>query len=150
MFCENCGAQVDVGQKFCAVCGTPVKITDTVEPDGSQGCQQQFGQNQQQNYQQTYQQNVQGASLSARTTSIISYITFIGLLIAIIAGDREGAKFHINQALVIWLFSFLSFIPYIGWIWGIFVLICWILGLIYAVNQEKKEVPLLGMIHILK
>ena len=141
MFCENCGAQIEVGQKFCAACGTPVEIMDTAEANGYKDYQKQSSK---------YQQFSRGSSLSVRTTAIISYITFIGLLIAIIAGDREGAKFHINQALVIWLFSFLTFIPYIGWIWGIFVLICWIFGLIYAIDEEEKEVPLLGKIHILK
>ena len=35
--------------------------------------------------------------MNARTTSIIAYLTWVGLLIAILAGDKDGAKFHINQ-----------------------------------------------------
>ena len=88
--------------------------------------------------------------MDAKTTSIIAYVTWIGLIIALVAGDREGAKFHLNQALVISLFSLLTWIPFIGWIWGIFVFVCWIIGLIAAINQEEKEVPLIGKIHLLK
>ena len=55
-----------------------------------------------------------------------------------------------NQALVILLFSLLSLIPCIGWIWGIFMIVCWIMGLIAAINEEEKEVPLIGKIRILK
>lgn len=88
--------------------------------------------------------------MDKRATGIVAYITWIGLLIAILVGDREGAKFHINQALVILLFSLLSVIPCIGWIWGIFMLVCWIMGLIAAINEEEKEVPLIGKIRILK
>lgn len=88
--------------------------------------------------------------MDKKTTSIVAYLTWIGLLIAILAGDKEGAKFHVNQALVIWLFSLLSIIPCIGWIWAIFMLVCWIMGLIAAINQEEKEVPLIGKIRILK
>lgn len=88
--------------------------------------------------------------MDKKTTSIVAYITLIGLIIALCAGDKEGAKFHINQALVIWLFSLLAIIPCIGWIWGIFMLVCWILGLIAAINQEEKPVPLIGGIKILK
>lgn len=88
--------------------------------------------------------------MDAKTTSIVAYLTWIGLLIAIFAGDKEGAKFHINQALVILLFSLLAIIPCIGWIWGIFMVVCWIMGLIAAINQEEKEVPLIGKIRILK
>lgn len=88
--------------------------------------------------------------MDAKTTSIVAYITWIGLLVAYLAGDKEGAKFHLNQALVIFLFSLISLIPCIGWIWGIFMLVCWILGLVAAINQEETEVPLIGQIRILK
>ena len=88
--------------------------------------------------------------MDAKTTSIVAYLTWIGLLIAFVAGDKEGAKFHLNQALVIFLFSLLSLIPCIGWIWSVFMLVCWILGLIAAINQEEKEVPLIGSIRIVK
>lgn len=88
--------------------------------------------------------------MDAKTTSVVAYLTWIGLIIAICAGDKEEAKFHINQALVILLFSLLSIIPCIGWIWGIFMVVCWIMGLIAAINQEEKEVPLIGKIRIIK
>lgn len=88
--------------------------------------------------------------MDKKTTSIVAYITWIGLIIAFCAGDKEGAKFHLNQALVIFLFSLISLIPCIGWIWAIFMLVCWIMGLIAAINQEEKRVPLIGNINILK
>lgn len=88
--------------------------------------------------------------MDAKTTSIVAYLTWIGLLIAVLAGDKEGAKFHVNQALVILLFSLLSIIPGIGWVWGIFMVVCWVMGLIAAINQEEKEVPLIGKIRIIK
>ncbi len=88
--------------------------------------------------------------MDTKATSVVAYITWIGLLIAFCAGDREGAKFHLNQALVIFLFSLLSVIPCIGWIWAVFMLVCWIMGLIYAINQEEKQVPLIGGIKIIK
>lgn len=88
--------------------------------------------------------------MNAKTTGIVAYLTWIGFIIAICAGDKEGAKFHLNQALVVLLFSLLSVIPCIGWIWGIFMLVCWIMGLIAAINEEEKEIPLLGKIKIIK
>lgn len=88
--------------------------------------------------------------MDAKTTGIVAYLTWIGLLIAVCAGDKEGAKFHVNQALVILLFSLLGVIPCIGWIWGIFMFVCWIMGLIAAINQEEKEVPLIGKIRLIK
>lgn len=88
--------------------------------------------------------------MDAKTTSIISYLTWIGLVIALVAGDREGAKFHLNQSLVITLFSLIGVIPILGWMWMIFIFICWIIGLIAAINQEQNEVPLIGSIKLLK
>ena len=78
--------------------------------------------------------------MDRKTTGIVAYLTWVGLLVAILLGDREGAKFHINQALVIWLAGLLGFIPCVGLIWGLF---CFI-------NDEEKEVPLLGQIKLLK
>lgn len=88
--------------------------------------------------------------MNAKVTSIVGYISWIGLIIAFCAGDKEGAKFHLNQALVIFLFSLLSVIPCIGWIWGIFMVVCWIMGLIAAINQEEKPVPVIGSIKLIK
>ena len=35
--------------------------------------------------------------MDAKTTGIVAYITWIGLVIAFVLGDREGAKFHLNH-----------------------------------------------------
>ena len=96
--------------------------------------------------------------MDTKTTGIVAYLTWIGLLIAFLAGDKEGAKFHINQALVLVLASFISVvgaaIPFIGWIVGgiasIFIFVCWIIGFVGAVQGEEKEMPLLGKIKIIK
>lgn len=88
--------------------------------------------------------------MDAKTTGIVAYLTWIGFIIAVCAGDKDGAKFHVNQALVIMLFSLLSIIPCVGWIWAVFMLVCWIMGLIAAINEEEKEVPLIGGIKLIK
>ena len=70
--------------------------------------------------------------MDTKTTSIVAYLTWVGLLIAFLAGDKEGAKFHINQALVIVLFGIaggiVAVIPLIGWIlgglWSVFMIVC--------------------------
>ncbi|MBQ7066024.1 MAG: hypothetical protein IJN92_04320 [Lachnospiraceae bacterium] len=96
--------------------------------------------------------------MDKKATGIIAYITLVGLIIAFCAGDKEGAKFHLNQALAIWIVNLaltvLGWIPVIGWILslvgGIFVFVCWVMGLVYAIKEEEKEVPLIGKIQILK
>ena len=96
--------------------------------------------------------------MNKKTTGIVAYITWIGLIIAFCAGDKEGAKFHINQALVIFLAqlvaSIIRVIPYVGGIvstiLSIFLVVCWVMGLVYACKEEEKEAPLIGQIKILK
>lgn len=96
--------------------------------------------------------------MDKKITGIVAYITWIGWLIAFLAGDKEGAKFHLNQALVIMLASLISgvigCIPVVGTIIslvaGIFIFVCWIMGLVAACQGVEKEVPLIGKIKILK
>ncbi len=72
-------------------------------------------------------------------------------------------RFHLNQALVINLVSLINnlvlsrilvFIPIVGWIVSLVVSIAifvlWILGLVAAIKEEEKEVPVVGQIKILK
>ncbi len=95
--------------------------------------------------------------MDKKVTGIVAYIGIIGRLIAYLAGDREGAKFHLNQALVLALASvlcsILSGIPVIGFVAGLaslVVLVFAILGLVSAVKDEEKPLPIIGGIQLLK
>lgn len=97
--------------------------------------------------------------MSKKTTGIVAYITWIGWIVAFLAGDKEGAKFHLNQALVLWIcnivISILTQIPNVivlavASIISIFLFVCWILGLVNACKEQEKELPLIGKIKILK
>lgn len=94
--------------------------------------------------------------MDKKTTDIVAYLTWVGFIIALVAGEREQSKFHLNQALVLNLFSLigtLSWIPIVGFLtglWSLFVFICWVIAFIGAINGEEKAVPLFGSIKILK
>lgn len=100
--------------------------------------------------------------MSKKATGIVAYISIIGWIIAFLAGDKEGAKFHLNQALVVdvtmiignIIAGILGIIPIIGGIVtiviGVILLVLWILGIVYAVKEEEKEIPIIGAIKILK
>ena len=91
----------------------------------------------------------QSAQLTAKATGILGYISIVLWLVAYAIGDREGAKFHLNQALVINLAMMLCAIPVVGWIWAFYMIYAWIAGLVYAIKEEEKEVWLLGKIKLL-
>jgi len=101
---------------------------------------------------------------TGKTVAIISYITIIGFIIAIVMHNDNKNKselgaFHIRQALGIFITGFslmiisliFANIPGLNWIVAILaqisyigLFVFWILGLIAAVNAEKKALPLIG------
>lgn len=96
--------------------------------------------------------------MDKRATAIVSYFSLIGWIIAYCAGDREGARFHLNQSLVIFLAGIISaackIIPLIGGllssVLGIIIFILWLMGLVFACENKDQEVPILGIFKILK
>ncbi len=90
-----------------------------------------------------------------KIVAIIAYITIIGWLAALImnSNDRSSlGSFHIRQALGIYLLvaasSMVMIVPILGWIAGmlgyLLVLVLWFIGLVAALNEEEKTVPVLG------
>ncbi len=89
-----------------------------------------------------------------KTLAVISYITFIGTLIAFVLNQNKKnpfAAFHIRQAIGLVLLSFVigflnRYINFAGLHWllnaGVFVL--FILGIINAAQGEEKPLPLVG------
>lgn len=104
--------------------------------------------------------------MDKKTTDIVAYITPIGWIIAMCAGDREGSKFQLNQTLVLWIAEiilnvisrvFAQFglgLALIGnlivGIGSLFCFICWIIGLVGACQGQDKPMPLFSSIKILK
>lgn len=89
-----------------------------------------------------------------KNIAIISYLTIIGSIIAILMNNEnksEFASYHIRQALGINLmYLLLSYIVggFDSWMisisFWIFMFALWIYGFIGAINGEKKESPIVG------
>ena len=107
--------------------------------------------------------------MDKKVTGILSYFGIILWLVAYLAGDKEGAKFHLNQSLVLTLISIiwstfvgiaagiLGKIPVIGLVFGlacfaigIAFFVFWIMGLVSAIKEEEKPLPYIGAIQLLK
>ncbi len=83
--------------------------------------------------------------------AIISYITWIGLVIAFIMNNGKKntfAKFHMRQSILLniaaLIISGLMWIPFISWAAAIAILVFAVLGIISAVNGEEKKLPFVG------
>lgn len=61
--------------------------------------------------------------MDKKVTGILAYITWIGWLVAFFAGDKEGAKFHLNQALIVniaqIIIGVLGVIPFVNIVAGL-------------------------------
>lgn len=97
--------------------------------------------------------------MDKKATGIIAYITIFGWFVAYFAGDRENAKFHLNQGLVVDLaflaITLLAGIPIgivraLAALLNIAVFVFCVMGIVYAAQDQEKEVPLLGSFKILK
>ena len=96
--------------------------------------------------------------MNKKVTSIFAYLGLIFWLIAFLAGDKEGAKFHLNQGLVLFIGSAISgvvsVIPVVGTVIGcilsIVILVFAIMGIVSACKDEEKPLPLIGGIQLLK
>lgn len=91
-----------------------------------------------------------------KVNAVLSYLGIL-IIVPLVSDDAKKspyAKFHLNQGLVLLLAGvvsgFVVWIPVIGWIIGLGLLVIWLIGLIGALNGEMKRVPLLGNIELIK
>ena len=109
--------------------------------------------------QPTFPANSPVVSTDDKTTAIVSYLTLIGFIAAVVMhGSKKTSlgSFHLRQSLGLMITSIavmaagmiLAFIPFIGWLadlalwFGLIAL--WFTGLMSAVKGERKPVALLG------
>ncbi|WP_346881885.1 YtxH domain-containing protein [uncultured Algibacter sp.] len=83
-----------------------------------------------------------------KNVAIIAHITLIGWIIAMVMNNGEKTdlgSFYIRQMLGLLILSFvLWFIPVVGWILNLVLIVFWIMSLIGALGGEKKLTPVLG------
>jgi len=100
----------------------------------------------------------QSTKEAGKTMAIISYITWIGLLIAYIMNNEKKnpfAQFHIEQSLRIAILGVANYA--LGWILpaglgiittiiSLLVIVLWILGIVNAINLKETPLPVIGTI----
>ncbi|MBN2081216.1 hypothetical protein JW859_03300 [bacterium] len=67
-----------------------------------------------------------------------------GLVFFLIEKDSKYVKFYAFQNIIVGLCFVLAPIPFIGWIWGLFILVMWIMTLINAFSGKIFKVPVIG------
>jgi hypothetical protein len=167
MFCKNCGAQINPNAVACLSCGCDPRRGNKhcnscgVETNADQVICIKCG------------VALKKQSLSSddgKTVAIISYLTLIGFIIAIIQHGSNKTRlgaYHLRQvvgfmvtgvglAILLWLITFLmfyisyrsiAFIRIISFIVWIGLLVSIIVSFINAVNGKEKPAPVFGKLY---
>ncbi len=148
-FCKNCGAELIENTRFCSKCGAAVE---------GAAAQQTAPAAAPRNTDHTRKFDAQDIA-DNKWLSIFCYFGVLMMIFALIAKpDSKFIKFHANQALILQLLSIaaviVAIIPILGWIASlaatIYGIVCVILGIINCCKGRAKELPLIGVISIIR
>lgn len=76
--------------------------------------------------------------------TFLSYIGILSLIPLLSKKDSEFAQYHAKQGVVLFLCMFLAWIPFIGWILGLTLVVFAIMGLMNVAQGEMKPLPIVG------
>ena len=167
-FCGNCGTKIDDHAKFCPGCGQAVEApaTEQIKTEATEQPKAEQAQGQQtdfsakvanlNNTKDTTDQFDKDDIEKNKAMGLLAYILFFIPLLA--AKDSPFARYHANQGLVLFLAAILSsvilIIPILGWIiapiLSIVITVLAVIGIINALNDKAKELPIIGKFKILK
>lgn len=81
------------------------------------------------------------------------FLTVIGFIIVLLAKkENKYAIFYAKQGLVLFIayvaLAIIMMVPLLGWIIGglgmIILFIFWVIGIVYSLSGEEKEIPIIG------
>ena len=76
----------------------------------------------------------------------LGYFGILFLIPLLAKPDNKFCRAHAKQGLVLCIGWILAVIPFIGWLWGVFCLVCMIMGLINGFSGKYAKLPLFGSI----
>lgn len=171
--CSQCGAPIEEGAVRCKYCRALLTEEEQIsagaaKPAGTAGPSAAVPPVRRPEENPTpgvrrrdYQVSPQEDAQDHKIHGILAYIGILVVIPIFGAPDSPFARFHANQGLVLFLsniiltilVAFLNGIPFIGTIYSVArlgILVLMVMGIISAVKCEKKELPLIGNIHLLK
>ena len=84
---------------------------------------------------------------------MVAYLTLIGFIVVLVNGSYKKSdfvRFHLNQALTLFLCSLVAVIPFVGWIASMAVFVLFVISFLGAINGEKKPAPIVGNFNLIK
>lgn len=163
--CENCGAEIDIMDEYCPVCGAS---NETIKDNMTYGS---YGRTECNLQSDIYEeQNVDGVA-------VLAYFGLFVIIPIIKSKDSDFVRFHANQGIILNIFSIICFVImyglynvsslYLGNISehsqliatvtaicaiSIFIVlfVCWVVPLVGVFHGMRRKAPIIGNIRILK
>lgn len=86
-------------------------------------------------------------NMEPNTAAGVAMIHWIaGIIFISMEKESKFVKFYAWQSLILGLSALLCAIPFLGWLYSVFVLIMWIICLINAFGGKIYKVPVIGKI----
>jgi len=77
--------------------------------------------------------------------ALLSYLCILFLIPLFVKKDNNWIHQHAKQGFIFFLASLLIWIPLLGWIWGFYLLICWIIVIIKILaGAPYWKIPIIG------
>ena len=154
-FCTKCGAEIEEGAKFCALCGEATEAKSTAD-SVAETVKDKFNE-----FNNTADTTNEYDPADIENNKVMAVLAYFGILVLIpifAAKESKFARFHANQGLVLWLagiiLGVIGVIPIIGTIISIVgsiaTFVLFILGIINSATGKAKELPIIGKICLIK
>ena len=154
-FCSKCGAELEEGAKFCALCGAATEAKTTAD-SVAETVKDKF-----EEFNNTADTTNEYDPADIENNKVMAVLAYFGILVLIpifAAKESKFARFHANQGLVLWLATIIlnaiGIIPIIGTIisliGSIAAFVLFILGIINSATGKAKELPIIGKISLIK
>lgn len=80
-----------------------------------------------------------------RVMAALSYVWIVSLIMLLLKKNSPYVQFHAKQGFVLWVASIIFwFIPVIGWLLNLIVLIFVVVGFVQALNGNTWKAPLIS------
>jgi uncharacterized membrane protein len=76
--------------------------------------------------------------------ALLGYLGILCLIPLLAKKDSKFAQFHAKQGLILLIGEFFVWIPFLGWMLGIVILVFWIIGIINVFSGKMKPLPIVG------
>ena len=77
--------------------------------------------------------------------ALLSYLSILFLIPLLAKKDNRWIHRHAKQGFILFLAGFLAWIPLLGWVWGLFLFVVWIIAIIKVLmGAPFWKMPLIG------